>query len=129
MTSVGANCVAYSFIFTLVPLPNESPVALLSPLLHVGLPLVVVHGVGRCSPHRHLLHCCLLHALPGRALGLLLFIDEFHAAHWESLRFPHLVDLGGWALRPCVPGASALGGHGGLVAACWVPPMVLVFVA
>ena len=94
MTSVVVNCLVYIFISTLVPLPNESPVALLSPLLHVGLPLCVVHGVGRLSPHRHLLHRCLLHVLPGRALGHLLLPDGLHAALWESLCFPHLIHLG-----------------------------------
>ena len=117
MTSVGVNCLVYTFISTLVPLPNESPVALLSSLLHVGLPLCGIHGVGCCSLHGagHLLHRYLLHVLPGGALGLLLFPDGFHAAWWESLCFPHLVHLGGWALRPGVPGAPALGGHDGLV--------------
>ena len=123
MTSVAVNCLVYSFIFTLLPLPNESPVALLSSLLPVGLPLCGVHGVGRRSPHGawHLLHRCLLCVAPGGSLGLLLIVDGLHATRWESLRLPHLIHLGGWALWSGVPGAAALGGHDGLVAACWVP--------
>ena len=107
----------YIFISTLVPLPNESPVALLSSLLHVGLPLRGILGVGCCSPHGagHLLHRCLLHVAPGGALGLLLLVDWLHAAWWESLRLSHLIHLGGWALSPGVSGAPALGGHDSLV--------------
>ena len=120
ITSVAVNCLVYRFIFTLVPLPNESPVALLSSLLPVGLPLCGVHGVGCRSPHCawHLLHRCLLCVAPGGALGLLLFPDGLHAAWRESLCLPNLVHLGGWALWLGVPGAAALGGHDGLVDPC-----------
>ena len=77
MTSVGVNCFVYIFISTLVFLPKESPVLLLPCLLHIGLPLRGVHGVGSCSPHgaRHLLHRCLLHVAPGHLLGRELFVD------------------------------------------------------
>ena len=94
MTSVGVNFLVNSFISTLVPFPNELPVLLLPPLLHVGLPLFGVCGSGSCSPHWHLLHRCLLHIAPGGALGLLLFQDGPHAAWWEPLCFPHLGHLG-----------------------------------
>ena len=93
MTSVVVNCIFSNIIATLVPLPNESHVL----PLPVGLPLLVVHRVGRCSPH----HCAghLLHALLfGGASRLHLVVEWFHSSCWESCGLPCVVRLGGWAL-------------------------------
>ena len=113
ITSVAVNCLVYIFISTLVPLPNESIVALLPSLLHVGLPLSGVHCVGCCSPRVAGHHLLAIASAP--ALGCHLVVDWLHTAGGETLCLPGEVDLAGWTLGPGVPGTAALGGHDGLV--------------
>ena len=116
MTSVAVNCLVYIFISTLVPLPNESIVALLPSLLHVGLPLSGVHCVGCRSPRVAGHH--LRAVASASALGFHLVVDWLHAAGGETLCLPGEVDLAGWTLGSGVPGAAALGGHDDLVDSC-----------
>ena len=110
MTIVSVNCVVYTFVFTIIPLPNESPalvaIRLLLPSL-VHWKLHVVHAIGGHSSHGvgHS-HWHLLHILLCLTLGLEL-VKKLLPWLWKTSCLPLEVALCRWLLPPCASVASA----------------------